>query len=255
MRKRTMSRIISNLILICAIGVFLFSGYKLYGIFSEYKKGSSEYDALREQVIVQEIPKVEEGFQKEATFNVDFETLQGINKDVVGWIRFDEPVNISYPIVKGIDNEKYLHTTFEGKRNSAGTLFVDYHNSEDFEDKNTFIYGHNMKNGTMFGMLKKYKNESFCRENPYFYIYTPDKKICTYQIFSVSVVDDASEIYKRVFSGEEEFLQYIEMARKSALYQVDVAVGADSQIVSLSTCTNVNENERLLVQGVKVKEE
>lgn len=255
-RKKKSSRIVSNVILVGAIGVFCFSGYKLYENLSEYGKGVSEYNSLRELVIEQDIPKgKEEIAEKDSSFCVDFNKLQEINSDTVAWIRFDEPLNISYPVVKGKDNERYLHQTFEGKRNSAGTLFVDCRNSGDFDDKNTFIYGHNMKNGSMFGQLKKYRKASFCQENPYFYIYTLDGKVCTYQIFAVNIVEDASEIYKRVYGDEEDFLQYIYKGRKSALYPIDIEISAESQIVSLSTCTNVNENERLLVQGVKIKEE
>lgn len=249
-----MKKIISNIILVIAIGVFLFSGYKLYEIFSEYNKGTTEYDNIQELVIQKKPIQDSEEETGEVAFTVDFEKLKEINSEVVAWIRFEEPSQISYPVVKGPDNSKYLKTTFEGNTNAAGTLFVDVDNSGDFTDRNTFIYGHNMKNGSMFGQLRKYKNKDFGKEHPYFYIYTPDGKETTYQVFAVSVVKDTSESYRKWYNTDEEFLDYIKYIRSIAGYKTDVEVGVDSKIVSLSTCTNVSEDERLLVHGVKVSE-
>lgn len=252
-KKKTVGQIVSNIVLLLAIGVFLFSAFKLWGIFSEYNKGESEYDSLQDIAITH--TKMDDGdTEEEEKFEVDFAKLKEINPDVVAWIRFDEPSQISYPVVKGADNEKYLKTTFEGKKNSAGTLFIDMQNAGDFSDKNTFIYGHNMKNGSMFGQLRKYKTKSFCEENPYFYIYMPDGKEITYQVFAVSVVKDISESYTKWYNSDEEFQDYIDYIRSISGYQTDVEVGADSQIVSLSTCTNVSDDERLLVHGVKISE-
>ncbi|MBQ8558641.1 MAG: class B sortase [Tyzzerella sp.] len=252
-KKKSVGQIVSNVVLIIAIGVFLFSAFKLWGIFSEYGKGEEEYASLEDIAIT--YTKPEEGEEEEETFMVDFAKLEEINPDVVAWIRFDEPSQISYPVVKGKDNDKYLKTTFEGKKNSAGTLFVDMYNAGDFSDRNTFIYGHNMKNGSMFGMLRKYKTKSFGTEHPYFYIYTPDGKVSTYQVFAVSVVKDTSESYTKWYNSDAEFQNYINYIRSISGYQTDVEVGTDSKIVSLSTCTNVSDDERLLVHGVKINEE
>ena len=254
MKKKKRGHLISNIVLVVAVGFFLFSGYKLFTIFHEYNEGEREYESIQEEVVVIETVVNEETGEDEAVFQVDFERLQSMNPDIVAWIRFDQPDKINYPIVKGEDNDKYLSTTVEGKRNSSGAIFMDANNSGDFSDRNTFIYGHNMKNGSMFGQLRKYKKAEFCKENPYFYIYTPDGKEIKYQVFSVCIVEDTSESYTKEYSDEYEFLKYIEQIRKIALYSVDVELTAESQIVSLSTCTNVTETQRLLVHGVKISE-
>lgn len=259
-RKRKKGNIVSNIILVLAIAVFLYSGYQLFTIFSEYNKGENEYEDIVDEVIVLE--KEEEGEESEEDsekkeaeiFKVDFQKLLEINPEVVAWIRFDEPSKISYPVVQGPDNSKYLTKTFEGKRNSAGALFVDANNTGDFSDRNTFIYGHNMKNGSMFGQLRKYKEESFGKEHPYFYLYTPDGKTMKYQVFAVSIVEDTAESYNKFYSDDEDFLKYIEHIRSISRYDIDVEVTGESQIVSLSTCTNVSETQRLLVHGVKISE-
>lgn len=260
-KKPSVRRIISNVVLVVAVVAFLFSGYKLYTIYSEYHKGEKEYETVEDEVI--EIEVVEEEtiddngeviVEEREVLNVDFEKLQSINPEVVAWIDFDEPSRISYPVVHTSDNDKYLKKTFEGKTNSSGALFVDAYNAGDFSDKNTFIYGHNMKNGSMFGQLRKYKTESFCKENPYFYIYTPDGIESKYQIFSVCIVEDTSETYVKTYTNDEDFLEYIKYIRGISRYDVDVEVTAESQIVSLSTCTNVTETQRLVIHGVKVEE-
>ncbi len=254
--KRRKTNLISNLILVFAVFIFLFSAYKLYTIYAEYNEGDKEYESILEDVIT--IEKTEETEEddtaQETVFRVDFEKLQSINKEVVGWIHFENPSKISYPIMQAEDNDKYLTHTVEGKKNSSGSIFMDANNTANFSDRNTFIYGHNMKNGSMFGQLRKYKNYDFYKENPYFYIYTPDGKEIKYQIYAVCIVEDTSESYNKYYTNDDEYLNYLEYIKSISRYDTGVEVTAQSQLVSLSTCTNVTETQRLLVHGVRVAE-
>ena len=251
-RKKTGgSNIVSNIILVIAIVVFAVSAYKLYGIFSEYNKGDKEYQKIQDLVINTD----KKDDTKEETFSVDFEKLLEMNSDVVGWIRFDEPSEINYPVVQGRDNEEYLKRTFEANTNKLGTLFVDVNNPGDFSGRNTFIYGHNMKNGSMFAQLLKYKDDSFYKEHPYFYIYTPDGKVRTYEIFSAGVVKDTSDSYIMDYADDAAFQTYIDYIKQQSAYPTSAEVTTASKIVSLSTCTNVRDDERFLVHGVMIKEE
>ena len=88
---------------------------------------------------------------------VDFESLQSINPEVIAWIQIPA-LDISYPVAKGTDNAYYLHHMINGETNKSGSIFMDYHNQEDFTDRNTIIYGHNMRDGSMFGTLEKYQD-------------------------------------------------------------------------------------------------
>lgn len=250
-KKKGGSNIVSNIILVIAIVVFAVSAYKLYGIFSEYNKGDKEYQKIQDLVINTE----KKDDTKEETFSVDFEKLLEMNSDVVGWIRFDEPSEINYPVVQGRDNEEYLKRTFEANTNKLGTLFVDVNNPGDFSGRNTFIYGHNMKNGSMFAQLLKYKDDSFYKEHPYFYIYTPDGKVRTYEIFSAGVVKDTSDSYIMDYADDAAFQAYIDYIKQQSAYPTSAEVTTASKIVSLSTCTNVRDDERFLVHGVMIKEE
>lgn len=248
-RKKRAQRRVSNIILVIAVIVFAVSAFQLYGIFSEYNKGKGEYAQIRKNVTV----NVEKG--KEEVFRVDFAPLLEINPDVVGWIRFDEPEEINYPVVQGKDNETYLKKTFEANTNKLGTLFVDCDNAGNFTDKNTFIYGHNMKNGSMFAQLLRYKEFEFYQKYPYFYIYTPDGNVSTYQIFSAGVVKDTSDSYIKNYADDAAYQTYLDHIKEASAYDTGVEVTTDSQIVSLSTCTNVKQDERFLVHGVKISEE
>ena len=250
-KKKGGSNIVSNIILVIAIVVFAVSAYKLYGIFSEYNKGDKEYQKIQDLVINTE----KKDDTKEESFSVDFEKLLEMNSDVVGWIRFDEPSEINYPVVQGRDNEEYLKRTFEANTNKLGTLFVDVNNPGDFSGRNTFIYGHNMKNGSMFAQLLKYKDDSFYKEHPYFYIYTPDGKVRTYEIFSAGVVKDTSDSYIMDYADDAAFQTYIDYIKQQSAYPTSTEVTTASKIVSLSTCTNVRDDERFLVHGVMIKEE
>ena len=248
-RKRKNS-ILSTLILVVACRVFCYSAFQLYKIFSSYKKGDDEYKEIRniavtEQKRENQPPKME----------IDFDKLKEINPDVIGWIRFEEPKVINYPVVHSKDNNEYLTKLFGEGKNTYGTLFVDKDNSDSFYDKNTFIYGHRMKSGSMFGKLEKYAEESFYKENPYFYIYTPDGKESKYQIFSAAVVTATSDSYKKSYSTPDEFMEYVERERAQSIYQTDVKVTGESKIVSLSTCTVDSNEDRFLVHAVKVSEE
>ena len=172
-----------------------------------------------------------------------------------GYIRFyKEPSQINYPVVQGADNDLYLHKTFSANENTLGAIFVDAAASSDFTDKNTIIYGHRMKDGSMFRKLEEYKDEDFWKENPYFYIYTPDGREITYKIYSVGQVLDTSDTYLTSFASDEEYQTFLDMTMKEADYDTGVKVTTDDTVVTLSTCTAASDEHRFVVRGVKEKE-
>ena len=243
-QKRAAFNFASGGVLIIAACVFIFSLYQLITMLIPYYSGGEEYDKIKNIAITAD----EEG----KGFTVDFDALLKENEDTVAWIRFDEPAVINYPVVKSADNNEYLTKTFTANDNKLGAIFVDMRNSNDFSDKNTFIYGHHLNvGGEMFSELLKYENESFCKKHPNFYIYTPDGKVRTYKVFSAGVVKDTADNYKLDYATDADYEAYLKLCEESSNYKVeDVELTAQSQIVSLSTCTNVRDDERFLVQGV-----
>ena len=268
-----------TLLLVVAVGVFAYSGWRLFSYYMAYKQGSDEYSDLNEEymnptgalesealadVAVLDDPakrtEVLDGAYREETVEngkpkalpklknpVDFAELQSINPDVIGWIRVGA-VNISYPVTQAKDNEYYLHRTFKKVDNFAGCIFENCTNSPFFTDQNTILYGHNMKNGSMFGQLKKFSEQATFDKNPYFWIFTKDF-IFQYRIFSSSVVNKIGDPYITRFS-KDDFKKYIEKSIASSEIKCgDVQVTTDDRIVTLSTCTG-NDATRRILQGV-----
>ena len=181
---------------------------------------------------------------------VDFAQLQRVNPEVIGWIRVGA-VNVSYPVTQAKDNDYYLHRTFKKVDNFAGCIFENCANSPHFTDQNTIIYGHNMKNGSMFGQLKKFSEQETLDKNPYFWIFTKDF-IYQYRIFSSSVVSKIGDPYITRFS-KDDYQKFIDKSIASSEIDCgDVKVTTDDRIVTLSTCTG-NDATRRIVQGVLVQ--
>lgn len=242
-QKRARFNVASSVVLVVAVCVFVFSLYQLVSMLVPYYSGGKIYDEIKDLAITAD----EDG----SGFQVDFDALMKENSDTVAWIRFDEPAIISYPVVKSADNSDYLTKTFTANDNKLGAIFMDMRNSSDFSDRNTFIYGHHLNvGGEMFSELLEYESESFCKDHPNFYIYTPDGHVRTYTVFSAGVVKDTADNYKIEYASDAEYEEYLKLCQDSSNYTVDVELNAQSQIVSLSTCTNVRDDERFLVQGV-----
>ncbi|MFV0364066.1 MAG: class B sortase [Suipraeoptans sp.] len=240
--------IVSTIILIIAIIVFCFAGYKLYGIITGYLEGRSEYKELQDLAITND-------GEDDEQFRVDFDALMELNPDTIGWIRFyPEPSSINYPIVQTDNNSTYLSKTFSSNDNSVGAIFLNTYNDANFGDRNSIIYGHYMNDGTMFHKLWDYQDESFYKDNPYFYIYTPDNRELTYHIFSVARLQEDDEAYSTDFPDDAAFQSFIDRNIALSDYNTGVVPTIDDKIVSLSTCTSLNtSSDRWKVTGVLIE--
>lgn len=256
--------------------MFLFALMNLLGIYLEYKVSTDEYTELEQFTNRWRGAASAEEIVYETMENpIDFEGLMEINDDIVGWIEM-EAIDVFYPVMQYHNNEYYLYRTFKKVNNKAGSLFVDYRNDPNFTDKNTIIYGHNMRNGSMFGQLKAYLEQpkktdtadedqvpipdgealapedlSAYEKSPYFWIYTPEY-IYKYEIYSVAEVDEHSKDYDKVFETEEDFQKFIDRTVGQSRIETGVSLDLTDSVVTLSTCTAAHE-ERLIVQGKRVE--
>ena len=248
-RKKRIGNFISTIILFIAIGVLIVCIYNLYQIQSEYWEGDRDYKQLRELAI----QETEAPTEEEPRFVIDFDALGDVNTDIKAWIRFDEPSIIDYPVVQGPNNTVYLHRTLSGYENTMGAIFINAGNNPDFTDRHTIIYGHNMNNGSMFGELDVYGERNFWEQYPYFYIYTPDGAEIRYKIVATGVVNEISDIYQYAFASDEDFGQFLELVKSTALYDTGMAgaLNTESQLVTLSTCTAASGVNRFVVTGIK----
>ena len=238
----------------------------------DYQKASTVYDDLEQDYVIvadqekkedknqpasqeqtsQEAPEVAEIPWNEMV-KVNMEGLQELNPDIKGWIYFENET-ISYPILQGKDNEEYIRTTYNGKEATAGSIFMDVENKADFTDNHTLIYGHNMKDLTMFGKLKYYKtDEDYFPDHKYFQIITSNKKL-RYQVFAYKEVEEDSLIYAVYSNSNTDFYKFAKNVISSANQCPEgVIVGYDDRVVTLSTCTD-RDDKRFVVCGILVEE-
>ena len=183
-----------RIVYICAVilffGIFAFSAWKLLDIGAEYRRGEKEYERLEQYVQMPEtVPATTQSKENDSTEpvqtqpadtiwpKVDFTALQMINPDVVGWI-YIEGTNVNYPIVQANDNDYYLYRLISGETNSSGSIFLDAGASELFQSRNNTLYGHNMKNGTMFADITDYVDQEFYEQHPVALLLTRECASC-----------------------------------------------------------------------------
>lgn len=179
-------------------------------------------------------------------FNVDFDTLKSKNSETVAWIKINN-TNINYPIVKATDNSYYLTKNFNKEKNSAGWIFADYRNNFETLDKNTIIYGHNRRNGTMFSNLNYYLNSNWYTDenNKYFNFITQNQNYIA-EIFSVYKVSANNVSLTNTFSSTEEFEQNLTAWKNASIYDFKTNVTVEDNILTLYTCDN-NTSYRIIV--------
>lgn len=207
------------------------------------EKKESEFDAasLPAPTLPEDAPELRE---------VDFTGLHEINEDVVGWI--DLPaVELSYPIMQGTDNNYYLHRNINKEESFAGSIFMDSANSSSFQNFNTVIYGHNMRDGSMFAHLKDYQDQEIYASCPYFWVYTPDAAYL-YKIFSVRTVDVSSDVYTIMFPNQEAYIKWLSKIQKETGLEEQTKLQNGDRVVTLSTCTG-DDAVRQIVQGVLIR--
>lgn len=188
---------------------------------------------------------------------IDHASLKAINSDYKGWLNIPD-TNISYPVPQGPDNEFYLHKLFENKQYEyAGSLFIDAYSVKMENQDNLIIYGHNMKNGSMFGTLKNFKTKEYFDSHPYIEFYTPDEKR-VYLIFSVRTI--SSNINNLDYALEGFDVQdYINKAISASVQIRFIDTNQNGfenspykQIITLSTCVG-DTSKRLVINGIRIE--
>jgi len=258
-----MKKSIVIILIVLLLGVFAFSAWQVLDTLQEYRVGEKFYEEMDQYISVPEPTEkkrpfwekenpAEETLPEEPTEpawpEVDFASLQEINKDVVGWI-YIPGTRVSYPIVQGKNNDRYLYRLITGEYNSAGSIFLEAGIARDFSEQNNPIYGHNMKNGTMFADVTGYKSQEFYDTHPYAMLLTPDQNYYV-RVFSGYVLSEWGDAWETAFSEEgfEKWLKNVE--RKSYFAADDVIPTTEDRILTFSTCTYETDNVRFVVHGV-----
>lgn len=243
-------------ILMCVIvGCMFYIGY----YYLSQSKNEKVYEELQKEVVKPEKEETKESVEEShVEIPIDFAELQAKNPDIYAWIQI-EGTNVNYPVAQSAtDNEYYLNYTIDGQEGYPGSIYTENWNTKEFTEFNTIIYGHDMKDGSMFQNLHNYSDSTYMEQHPNVVIYTPDKKL-TYQIFAAVVYDDRHILHSYDFAFADQrqaFLDSIYNSRNMGnVIRNDVPVNTDSRILTLSTCMTGQDDKRFLVEAVLISEE
>lgn len=190
-------------------------------------------------------PDAQSGMQTAS--NLNFALLQGINPDIKAWL-FSEGTDIDYPVLQASDNSYYLSHLYTGESNSSGSLFLDYRNTGIATDRNTVIYGHNMRDTTMLGSLESYKEQEYFDSHPTMKLYTPNG-VYVIELICGTAEDGNFEFVQFEFANESSFEEYIESHISRSTFQSNVSIQPGDHIISLCTCSFERNNGRYMVIG------
>lgn len=239
------------IVLIICLGVMIASSVYFIDSYLDGKK----IENLRDEVSVSSDEEpTDKKEDKTVEVPVDFDKLKKANPEIYAWISIPE-VKVDYPILQSeSDNGFYLNHTVNGQKSVYGSIYTEDYNSKDFSDFNTLVYGHNMKNGTMFGSLKKYRDAEFFKNNRFITVYMPGR-ILKYEIFAAYTWDNKHILLTRNFETGYNRKSYIEeiFAVRDMKSQInkEITVTEDDRIITLSTCMG-DKSKRFLVSGVLV---
>lgn len=236
---------------IILVAIIVVCGIIIYMDSTKKEEKQEIVEKVKEEVVV-------EDKKEERIISIDFDRLHEINPDIYAWIMVPG-TNINYPVLQspeGEDTDYYLETNLDGSKGLPGSIYTQLRNAKDFSDKDTVVYGHDMKNGTMFKTLHDFEDTEFFNANRYIYIYTPEKCF-VYEIFAAVTSDDKLILdYYGDFAEQADFEAHLEELRNlSGNHAEGVEVTGEDRIITLSTCIATAPDNRFLVVGKLLSDE
>ena len=268
--KKTVQKAAYILIMLILFAVLIYSVYQIAAYLKESFDNWKLLDEITEQVVVIKEPseepdtlivpketvepdsleteaKPEKSVEEGVPITVDFDRLRINNEDVKAWI-YCEDTLINYPVAQAADNDYYLYRLLNGTYNRAGTIFMECINREDFSDWNTLVYGHNMKNNTMFGTLTDYRDQEYYDEHPVWYLLTPngDYRI---ELISGFVTDTSSVIYS-IPQTQEAKNELVDAIMRKSNFKTNATISPQDKLITFSTCTYDYDEARYVLIGI-----
>ena len=252
-----MKTLLKTLAIIFFIAAVAFGAWRFY----TYRAIEERNAALVQEMVKEEAPKETEpdspGRPRAASRaypykNIDYAALKERNEDFVAWI-YIPALDLNYPVVHSHDDREYLTLTFDKQESIEGSIFLDCFVEPDFTNLNSFVYGHNMKNGSMFGSLKKFAQDGgaeMVKKQPYIFIYMEDE-VVRYEIFAYQFVHVESLLY-RDCADDEDYLAYLDEVMEGNLMDTEAVPDYGSRnLITLSTCSGTTGTKRFIVQGIE----
>lgn len=238
MKTKKIRNFVYKVIIICLVMIIMLSGWQLYKAFDKYYKARTQYN---------DVIKTAGSVKPNGSFTgeIDWQSLLSQNKDIRAWIYLKDSV-INYPVVRGSDNAFYLTHMFNKAYNGAGALFMDANAPDKFEGFNTVIYGHHMRDGSMFALLEKYKSQEFYENNKQLELITPSAKYHL-KVIGFELVFSESDAYNYNFIDDIEKQALIDYTAKNNLINVHERANIKDRLVTLSTCAYEANGDRYVL--------
>lgn len=240
--KDNTKKILRRILIILCLFVSIVSGYKLVNEFYGSHKTISQNDNLAKEVV-----KKNNNSNQIKDIDIDFNKLDAINKDTIGWINVPN-TSISYPMVqKPNDNNYYLHRAFDGKSIIYGSIFIDGKNDPEFNDNVTFIFGHNIDTSVTFGKelyfttLDEFQNKEYLDSHKNIQIFTKGGKKIDYNVIGLSLEKATTPLYKTKFNSTQEYIDYLKIIEKKFNIEPNT-ITKDNKLIVLCTCSTPTAN-------------
>ena len=243
--KKKLFNVVMRIIELIFLILLVYSSINIFKWYNNNKENKQIINEIAESVTINE------DTNEEKKYKINFEELKQKNSDTVAWLKV-ENTNIEFPIVQANNNSYYLTHNFDKKYNVAGWIFADYKNKLDGTDRNIVVYGHNMRNNSMFGSLKDVITEEWYNNEENKYItFVTENDYRTYQVFSVYQIQ-TEDYYIQTEFKSNEFTEFIDTITKRSKKYFGINVSKEDTILTLSTCAN-NNKYRVVLHSVRVK--
>lgn len=254
-----------TLVIVLCLGAAAFFGWKIIKTELDYKKGQEGleaiYQAMEEALEENAAGRTEEieenpGEDPEVRLG-QYRALHGENSDMAGWIRIPD-TKIDYPVMHTPeDPEYYFHRDFEKNYSSYGMIFLDGDCRLDGSSPNLLLYGHHMRNGSMFAQIQSYDSKEFCREHPYIYFDTLEE-LGTYEVLGAfkAPAAELDDDFKKMLLAEteEDYGRFMNYLKGRRFYDTGVEAEYPRQLITLTTCEYTQKDGRFFVVAAKVEE-
>lgn len=243
--KKKLFNVVMRIIELIFLILLVYSSINIFKWYNNNKENKQIINEIAESVTINE------DTNEEKKYKINFEELKQKNSDTVAWLKV-ENTNIEFPIVQSNNNSYYLTHNFDKKYNVAGWIFADYKNKLDGTDRNIVVYGHNMRDNSMFGSLKDVITEEWYNNEENKYItFVTENDYQTYQVFSVYQIQ-TEDYYIQTEFKSNEFQEFIDTITKRSKTDFGINVSKEDTILTLSTCAN-NNKYRVVLHSVRVK--
>lgn len=243
--KKKLFNVVMRIIELIFLILLVYSSINIFKWYNNNKENKQIINEIAESVTINE------DTNEEKKYKINFEELKQKNSDTVAWLKV-ENTNIEFPIVQANNNSYYLTHNFDKKYNVAGWIFADYKNKLDGTDRNIVVYGHNMRDNSMFGSLKDVITEEWYNNEENKYItFVTENDYQTYQVFSVYQIQ-TEDYYIQTEFKSNEFQEFIDTITKRSKKDFGINVSKEDTILTLSTCSN-NNKYRVVLHSVRVK--